>query len=114
MTWTQQFAWGFLGSMAVEVVTLFRLLQRGDAMAVLPARYRSVLYWIVRLALAGVGGGLAVAYDIENPILAANIGAATPAIIMALTRDPALAMPQPSSVAPRMARRPAHVRPRRP
>jgi hypothetical protein len=65
------------------------------------------------LALAAVGGGLAVAYNIENPILAANIGAATPAIIMALTRDPATTMSHASTDAP-MARRPAHVRPRRP
>jgi hypothetical protein len=111
MTWGEQFAWGFLGSMAVEVVTLFRLLQKADALASLPARYRSVLYWVVRLALAAVGGGLAVAYNIENPILAANIGAATPAIIMALTRDPAIATHE--SSATRLARRPAHVRPRR-
>ncbi len=108
MTWGEQFAWGFLGSMAVEVVTVFRLLQRMESPA-LPARYRSPLYWTVRLALAAVGGGLAIAYDIENPILAANIGAATPAIVMTLTRDPAL---QPSSPAPGV-RRPTHVRARR-
>ena len=88
MTWVEQFAWGFLGSMAVEVVTLFRLLQRADEAYALPARYRSVLYWLVRVALAAVGGGLAVAYEIDNPILAANIGAATPAIVTTLTRDP--------------------------
>jgi hypothetical protein len=96
MSWGEQFAWGFLGSMAVEIVTVFRLLQRSDNHAALPSRYRSVLYWSVRLALAAVGGGLAVAYNIKNPILAANIGAATPAIIMALTRDPATHGPRPS------------------
>lgn len=93
MTWGEQFAWGFLGSMAVEVVTLFRLLQRSDPPPQLPSRYRSLLYWLVRIALAVVGGGLAVAYDIENPILAANIGAATPAIVLALTRPSARATP---------------------
>jgi hypothetical protein len=87
MTPVEQFAWGFLGSMAVEVVALFRLFQKTDGEFVLPARYRSPLYWVVRLFLAAVGGGLAVAYDIENPILAANIGAATPAIVTTLTRD---------------------------
>jgi hypothetical protein len=97
MSWSEQFAWGFLGSMAVEVVTLFRLLQRSENHAPLPSRYRSVLYWLVRLALAAVGGGLAVAYNIENPILAANIGAATPAIIMTLTRDPVTRRSTPST-----------------
>jgi hypothetical protein len=96
MTWAEQFAWGFLGSMAVEVVTLFRLLQRADTAPALPARYRSPLYWSVRVALAGVGGGLAVAYEIDNPILAANIGAATPAIVTTLTRDPAVRPPSTS------------------
>jgi hypothetical protein len=110
MTWPEQFAWGFLGSMAVEVVTLFRLLQRADAPPALPARYRTVLYWAVRIALAAVGGGLAVAYNIENPILAANIGAATPAIVMTLTRDPTTTTP---AHAEPLARRHAHVRPHR-
>lgn len=112
MTWPEQFAWGFLGSLAVEVVTLFRLLQRADAPTVLPARYRSPLYWVVRLALAAVGGGLAVAYDIANPILAANIGAATPAIVMTLTRDPTTNTAT-SRARAELVRRPAHARPRR-
>jgi hypothetical protein len=57
---------------------------------------------------------LAVAYNIENPILAANIGAATPAIIMALTRDPVTKTSHASLGPPPPSRRPAHVRPRRP
>jgi hypothetical protein len=82
----EQFFWGFAGSLAVEVVTLFHLMQRSEREIRLPARYRSPTYWLVRCALAAVGGGLAVAYDIESKILAANIGAATPAIIETLTR----------------------------
>ena len=97
MSWVEQFAWGFLGSMAVEIVTMFRLLQRADA---LPARYRSVLYWLVRVALAAVGGGLAVAYEIDNPLLAANIGAATPAIVTTLTRDPGTRTSPPTAAVP--------------
>jgi|SRR6185503_17865566 len=87
MTPVEQFAWGFLGSMAVEVVALFRLFQKAEGEFTLPLRYRSTLYWIVRIFLAAIGGGLAIAYEIENPLLAANIGAATPAIVTALTRD---------------------------
>ena len=81
----QQFFWGFAGSLAVEVVTLFHILQQ-DREVSLPRRYRRPCYWLVRLSLAAVGGGLAIAYDIDSRILAANIGAATPAIIVTLTR----------------------------
>ena len=88
MTPVEQFAWGFLGSMAVEVVRGFRLFQKAEGEFTLPPRYRSTLYWIVRIFLAAIGGGLAIAYEIENPLLAANIGAATPAIVATLTRDP--------------------------
>jgi hypothetical protein len=112
MTWLEQFAWGFLGSMAVEVVTLFRLLQRAESQTALPARYRSVLYWLVRVALAAVGGGLAVAYEIDDPILAANIGAATPAIVTTLTRDPG-GRPSPDSLNGVEAPSVASGRPRR-
>jgi hypothetical protein len=85
---SEQFFWGFAGSLAVEVVAIFRILQQAEGDACLPDRYRTVSYWLVRLALAAVGGGLAIAYDIDSKILAANIGAATPAIIVALTRGP--------------------------
>jgi hypothetical protein len=37
------------------------------------------------MLLAVVGGGLALAYDITKPLLAANIGAATPLIIKAFS-----------------------------
>jgi hypothetical protein len=50
---------------------------------VLPERYRKVSFWIVRFLLAVIGGGLALAYGIDKPLLAANIGAATPLIIKA-------------------------------
>ena len=86
----EQFLWGFVGSLAVEVVTLFHIVQQAEREISLPARYRTPSYWLVRVALAAVGGALAIAYDIESRILAANIGAAAPAIIVALTRGPAV------------------------
>lgn len=82
----EQFFWGFAGSLAVEIVTAFHILQRAEREVRLPVRYRRPAYWFVRLALAAVGGGLAIAYDIDSKVLAANIGAATPAIIVTLTR----------------------------
>src|SRR5580698_526759 len=74
------FLCGFAGSAAVEVVMLHQLMQDG---AELPERYHKPAFWVVRILLAVVGGGLALAYDIDKPLLAANIGAATPLIIKA-------------------------------
>jgi hypothetical protein len=53
-------------------------------MRVLPERYRRPGFWVVRFILALLAGGLAVAHAIDKPLLAINIGAATPLIIQAL------------------------------
>jgi hypothetical protein len=100
MSACEQFLWGFAGSVAVEIVTIFHILQQAERELTLPIRYRAPFYWFVRVALAAVGGGLAVAYDIDSRILAANIGAATPAIIVALTRGPRLEATAPPSAVP--------------
>ena len=68
---------GFGGSLAVEVVLINQYIQPNGA---LPGRYRKPVFWIVRLLLATVAGGLAMAYEIDRPLLAATIGAATPLI----------------------------------
>jgi hypothetical protein len=78
------FLCGFLGSCSVEVVNLYHAYSEGRGKYVLPARYRRTGFWIVRFLLALIAGGLAVAYDIDKPLLAVNIGAATPLIIQAL------------------------------
>jgi hypothetical protein len=71
--------WGFLGSAAVEIMNLFGFYTtlRGR----LPSRYRKVGFWVTRFVLALVAGAIAVAYEIDQRILAFNIGAATPLII---------------------------------
>jgi hypothetical protein len=71
--------WGFLGSAAVELMNLlgFYTSRRGR----LPIRYRKVGFWVTRFVLALVAGAVAVAYEIDQRILAFNIGAATPLII---------------------------------
>jgi hypothetical protein len=75
----ETFLWGFMGSAAVELMTLFGLYssRRGR----LPGRYRKVGFWVTRFVLALVAGALAVGYDIDQRILAFNVGAATPLII---------------------------------
>ena len=75
------FLCGFGGSAAVEVVLLYQFYQVEPF--VLPERYTKTSFWVVRTLLAIIGGGLALAYDIDKPLLAANIGAATPLIIKA-------------------------------
>jgi hypothetical protein len=66
----------------------------------LPGRYRKVGFWVTRFVLALIAGALAVAYEIDKPILAFNIGAATPLIVTFMTKGlrqapPAVAPPMP-------------------
>jgi hypothetical protein len=76
--------WGFLGSAAVELISLFGYYTtRGGR---LPSRYRKIGFWITRFVLALLAGALAVAYEINKPILAFNIGAATPLIVTFMTK----------------------------
>jgi len=81
---TETFLWGFGGSWAVEIVTLYQAFNTNPVF--IPDRYKRFGFWVTRLLLAIVGGGLAVAYDIDKRILAANVGAATPALIFALAQ----------------------------
>jgi len=76
--------WGFLGSASVELITLFGYYtSKRDR---LPSRYRKVGFWVTRFVLAVLAGALAVAYEIDQRILAFNIGAATPLIITFMTK----------------------------
>jgi hypothetical protein len=84
MTSGEIFLWGFGGSLAVEVVEFMKTYYAETY--TLPFRYRLWHFYLLRLILGAIGGGLAIAYKIDNPILAANIGAATPLLIESLTR----------------------------
>ena len=84
MSSTQIFLWGLGGSLAVEAVELSKSYYRKRF--ALPYRYTLWHFYVSRTILSVVGGGLAVAYGIDKPLLAANIGAATPLLIEALTR----------------------------
>ena len=78
------FWWGFGGSAAIEIVTAARYYYPPHSR--LPSRYNSFTFYIVRLLLAVVAGGLAVAYQIDKPLLALHVGAATPLIMQALAQ----------------------------
>ena len=84
MTTYETFGWGFLGSAAVEVVTLVALYS--SPLRRLPSRYHRTGFWITRTGLAVLAGFLAVAYEIDKRILAFNVGAATPLLITFMAR----------------------------
>jgi hypothetical protein len=84
MTTWETFAWGFLGSVAVEIVTLLSFYSTRATR--LPVRYRRVGFWVTRTILAALAGLLAVAYKIDKRILAFNVGAATPLIVTFMAR----------------------------
>jgi uncharacterized membrane protein YfcA len=91
----ETFLWGFLGSAAVELTTLFGFYssRRGR----LPVRYRKVGFWVTRVVLALVAGAVAVAYNIDQRILAFNVGAATPLIVTFMAKGLRQAPREPGS-----------------
>jgi hypothetical protein len=85
MSVTTTFLCGFAGSLAIEVAALHQVYQAWTSTTTsLPDRYKKVGFWVTRFCLALAAGGLAVAYEIEKPILAVNIGASAPIILNAL------------------------------
>jgi hypothetical protein len=76
------FLLGFLGSVSVELVTCFHLYQ---SELPFPSRYRKKGFWAIRILIAVAAGGLVLAYGIkDNAILAINVGASAPAILLTL------------------------------
>jgi hypothetical protein len=82
-----EFLWAAGGSLALEVIALNNHFKVEHPRA-LPAKYRSWVFWAVRVLLAVIGGGLAIAENASNPVLAISIGASTPAIMKAFERQP--------------------------
>lgn len=91
MTNIEVFVWGMGGCLAVDVVAASQYFHTADG--VFPPRYHKPMFYVVRLLLGVIGGGLAIAYGIDKPLLAANIGAATPLIIQAFAQSGAAFTP---------------------
>jgi hypothetical protein len=91
MTNIEVFLWGMGGCLAVDVVTASQYFHTTDS--AFPVRYHKPMFYVVRLLLGVIGGGLAIAYGIDKPLLAANIGAATPLIIQAFAQSGAAFIP---------------------
>lgn len=70
---------GCSGSLAVEVIGLYSLYLKANFE--LPKRYRRVGFYFIRFVLMVLAGGLALAYEVDKPLLAMNIGAADPLLI---------------------------------
>jgi hypothetical protein len=79
------FRLGVAGSAAVEVLILVKVYEAGWR---LPARYKRWGYLLARAALAALAGLLAMAYGIQNDILAIHIGATAPALLGTLIQRP--------------------------
>lgn len=78
----ETFFWAFGANMAFELLDIHTTRKTGNR---LPVRYRTLTYWVICLILSSVGGFLAIAHNIKgNPLLAINIGAATPIILRSL------------------------------
>lgn len=73
------FVCGCGGSIAVEIINLHSVYQQDTI--IIPERYKKPGYYVVRLFLTLLAGGLTLAYKIDQPLLALNIGAATPVLI---------------------------------
>jgi hypothetical protein len=84
MTPVAVFLWGFAGSVAIEIASFANYFPIRSNY--LPARYYSRGFWITRFLLAVVAGGLAVAYEIQKPLLAINVGASVPLLLNTLAR----------------------------
>jgi len=88
------FGWGAFGSIAIEVINIYQSYEQHNK---LPEKYKCLGYWIVRACVVVVSGVFAVSYEIDKPLLAINIGVATPLIIQAFGKvkpvTPALPTP---------------------
>lgn len=81
MTPIYQFLWGAAGSFAVEVVVLYLSLVTGRPLA---RRFHRTSYWVVRLLVTVVAGIVAMAFQVQFPREAMEIGIATPLIVNSL------------------------------
>ena len=92
----QQFLWGFVGGVSMEIPALNQLLQTGHVR--IPIKYKTALYWLLRLCLCVAGGLLCIAYSVSTPIEAWTIGASAPLLIAALNRGAARKTKQDSEI----------------
>jgi hypothetical protein len=79
----EAFGWGCAGSFALEVVHFCHALRESQH---LPHYYRRKTFIVGRVLLMLVGGVVAAAWGIAQPIHGLALGAAAPRLILALER----------------------------
>lgn len=84
MTNMNMFFLGFVGSWALEIVKVNQAAGRGCFR--LPRCWSDWRFYLFRFLLACVAGLLVLAYHVQNPVLALNIGAAAPLVIEGFSR----------------------------
>jgi hypothetical protein len=92
----QVFLTGAGGGCMIELLRWWKLKESPQ----LPAYAKSVLYWLVTFAMIIAGGVLAVLNGVADPVnafTAVNIGASAPALLGALSAQPA-SITQPASI----------------
>ncbi len=70
----ETFIWGFIGSFIIDLYGAFQGKNSSK-------KYKTSTDWIVVVLLAIVAGFMAVAYNIDNRLLALQIGASTPLLL---------------------------------
>lgn len=80
MTILQEFGWGCLGNVADEVVLLCTVFKATKGAGV-PALYRDLGFYAIRLLLVAISGGVVIAYGATDPWRCLILGAAAPRII---------------------------------
>lgn len=73
---------GVIGSLAVEIVAFLTHHDDSD----LPQKYRKLSFYFARVVLALVGGFLVIAYSIEHPVAALQIGASASVILLSFSK----------------------------
>lgn len=74
---------GMLGSIVIEVAAIVKCYHKEQPF---PDRFRQKGFYFWQFIISLVAGFLVVAYDITNPVLAMQVGASAPTILLAMAR----------------------------
>lgn len=79
----EQFLWGFGASLFVELLAIHHDFSVEPSLS---PKYAMPLYWCNRVLIAAGAGFVPVAYGVDSPMLAMQLGASAPLILEAMQR----------------------------